>query len=61
VGQSLAMLEARVSLAMLLARFEFGVAPEMGSVHDVRAAEVMRLTLQCSKGIQLLVSPRTGR
>jgi len=40
-------------LALMVGRFELSVAPSMGSREDVRADEVMKLTLQCSKGIRL--------
>ena len=58
IGQNLAMMESRAALAMLCSRFELAVAPAMGSREDVQAAEVMALTLQCSKGIQLKLTPR---
>ena len=58
IGQNLALMEARAVLAVLCARFELEVAPEMGSREDVRADEVMKLTLQCSKGILLQLKLR---
>ena len=48
-------------LAMLCARFEFGVAQRMGTAEDVHAAEVNRLTMQSGVGIWLTLSPRGGR
>ena len=53
-------MEGRAAIAMLCARFEFAVAPEMGSPQEVYAAEVFKLTMQCSKGIRLALLPRGG-
>ncbi|KAL4859226.1 Acyl-coenzyme A oxidase [Chlorella vulgaris] len=58
IGQNLALMEARAVLASMVSRFTLEVAPEMGSREDVRADEVMKLTLQCGKGIRLKLKLR---
>ena len=57
-GQNLALAEARTALAMLVARFRLSVAPRMGTRDDVRAKEVMKLTLQVSGGQWLALEER---
>lgn len=61
LGQALANLEGKAMLAMLCARFEFEVAPCMGTPEEVRAAEVNRLVMQSGKGVWLLLKPRAGQ
>lgn len=56
--QGLANAVGRAMLGMLCSRFEFGVAPRMGTEQDVRDAEVIRLTLQPGDGVWLTVRPR---
>jgi hypothetical protein len=51
-------MEARAVLVSMVSRFTLEVAPEMGSREDVRADEVMKLTLQCGKGIRLKLKLR---
>ncbi len=51
-------MEARAVLVSMVSRFRLEVAPEMGSREDVRADEVMKLTLQCGKGIKLKLKLR---
>lgn len=58
IGQGLANAVGRAMLGMLCSRFEFGVAPRMGTEQDVRDAEVIRLTLQPGDGVWLTVRPR---
>jgi cytochrome P450 len=60
IGQALANAEGRAMLAMLCSRFEFAVAPCMGTPEDVRAAEVNRLTTQAGNGVWLLLKARGG-
>jgi cytochrome P450 len=60
IGQGLANVVGKAMLAMLCSRFQFEVAPRMGSPEDVYAAEVIRLTLQPGEGVWLLLSPRDG-
>ena len=58
IGQNLAMMEARAVLVALVRRFKFQVASEMGDEDNVRAQEVMRLTLQTRNGIKLNIEKR---
>ncbi|KAL4429336.1 hypothetical protein ABPG77_005110 [Micractinium sp. CCAP 211/92] len=58
VGQNLALMEARTALATILGRFRVSVAPRMGSREDVRAGEVMKLTLQSAGGMHLCLEAR---
>ncbi|GAB4817703.1 hypothetical protein N2152v2_004749 [Parachlorella kessleri] len=60
IGQGLANVVGKAMLAMLCSRFAFTIAPRMGSPEDVRAAEVIRLTLQPGDGVWLLLTPRDG-
>lgn len=46
------------ALAAILGRFRVSVAPRMGSREDVRAAETMKLTLQCAEGMHLRLEAR---
>ena len=50
IGQSLALMEARAVLAVLVGRFHLHCP---ASREEVRASEVMKLTLQCAGGMQL--------
>lgn len=61
LGQALGNMEGKAMLAMLCSRFEFRVAPRMGTPEEVRAAEVNRLTLQPGNGMWLQLTPRGGR
>jgi cytochrome P450 len=60
LGQALANVEGKTMLAMLCSRFQFAVAPRMGTPEDVEAAEVNRLTMQPGNGMWLLLTPRGG-
>lgn len=51
-------LHPAAALATILGRFRVSVAPRMGSREDVRAAEVMKLTLQCADGMHLRLQAR---
>lgn len=52
------MMETRAVLAAICGRFELAVAPRMGTAEEVRESEVIRLTLQSSKGIWLRLKLR---
>jgi hypothetical protein len=56
--QALAMLELKTAVAILMSRFTFRLASEMGGVQGVRDSEVMALTLHTKSGIRMHCHPR---
>ena len=54
VGQNMAYVTLRMILLELLSRLRFEVDPRMGSRQDVRANQVMRLTMKHEGGIHLI-------
>ena len=54
VGQNMAHVTVRVILLELLSRLSFEVDPRMGSREDVRANQVMSLTMKHEGGIHLI-------
>lgn len=60
IGQSLAMLELRTSLVMLLSRFHFALPPEMDPTKLVAEDEVWMLTLAPRHSLPLIVTPVQG-
>ena len=55
IGQNLALMEARAVLAVLVGRFHLHCP---SSREEVRASEVMKLTLQCAGGMNLTLKLR---
>lgn len=53
----MAIMELRATLAILLARFHFSLAPEAGAREDVLKHEVLSLTLQVRGGVKLRATP----
>lgn len=56
--QNMAMLELKTAVAVLMSRFAFRLAPEMGGIRGVRESEVMALTLHAKHGIKMNCYPR---
>lgn len=59
VGQSLALVELKAVLAMLLGNFSFTLAPEMGGYAGVEASAQQTVTLRPSNGVLMTLQHRS--